>query len=126
MDGLLDRTFGERPHASRLVNVPKLDIPGISGRTKAKAVLRTNYDNRGAADKCEIRGQTAVLSGNSGNGRRLGAGHECHHTTNRLPSKARSKSVPVRFAISPEVAKSLAEQLVVAARTAESHRQRGY
>ena len=42
------------------------------------------------------------------------------------PSKARSKSVPVRFAISPEVAKSLAELLVVAARTAESHRQRGY
>jgi hypothetical protein len=29
MDGLLDRTFGERPHASRLVNVPKLDLPGI-------------------------------------------------------------------------------------------------
>jgi hypothetical protein len=29
MDGLLDRTFGERPHASRLVNVPRLDLPGI-------------------------------------------------------------------------------------------------
>jgi hypothetical protein len=42
------------------------------------------------------------------------------------PSKARPKSVPVRFAISSEVAKSLAEQLLVAARTAESHRQRGY
>ena len=42
------------------------------------------------------------------------------------PSKARRKSVPVRFTISPEVAKSLAEQLVVAARTAENHKQRGY
>jgi hypothetical protein len=41
------------------------------------------------------------------------------------PSKARPKSVPVRFTISPEVAKSLAEQLVVAARTAEHHKQRG-
>ncbi len=40
--------------------------------------------------------------------------------------KACPKSVPVRFAISPEVAKSLAEQLVVAARTAENHKQRGY
>ncbi len=29
MDGLLDRTFGERPRVSRLVNVPKSDIPGI-------------------------------------------------------------------------------------------------
>jgi len=39
------------------------------------------------------------------------------------PSKARPKSVPVRFTISPEVAKSLAEQLVVAARTAENHKK---
>jgi hypothetical protein len=30
-------------------------------------------------------------------------------------SKARRKSVPVRFAMAPEVAKSLAEQFVVAA-----------
>ncbi len=36
------------------------------------------------------------------------------------------KFVPVRFTISPEVAKSLAEQLVVAAEVAESHRQRGH
>jgi hypothetical protein len=41
-------------------------------------------------------------------------------------SKARPKSVPVRFTMAPEVAKSLAEQLVVAARTAENHKQRGY
>src|SRR5579863_1589008 len=27
VDGLLDRTFGERPHASRLVNVPRFDLP---------------------------------------------------------------------------------------------------
>lgn len=41
-------------------------------------------------------------------------------------SQARPKSVPVRFTISPEVAKSLAEQLMTAAKVAESHRQRGY
>ena len=41
-------------------------------------------------------------------------------------SKARPKSVSVRFTMAPEVAKSLAEQLVVAARTAENHKQRGY
>lgn len=41
-------------------------------------------------------------------------------------SQARPKSVPVRFTIAPEVAKSLAEQLVAAANVAESHRQRGY
>jgi hypothetical protein len=41
------------------------------------------------------------------------------------PSKARPKSVPVRFTISLEVAKSLAERLVVAARTAENHKKRG-
>jgi hypothetical protein len=42
------------------------------------------------------------------------------------PSKSRRKSVPVRFAISAEVAKSLAQQLVIAARTAENHKQKGY
>ena len=41
-------------------------------------------------------------------------------------SQARPKSVPVRFTIAPEVAKSLAEQLMAAAKVAESHRQRGY
>jgi hypothetical protein len=41
-------------------------------------------------------------------------------------SKARPKSVPVRFTIAPEVAKSLAEQLVVAARMAEMHKHRGH
>ncbi len=41
-------------------------------------------------------------------------------------SKARPKSVPVRFTMAPEVARSLAEQLAVAARTAENHKQRGY
>ena len=40
------------------------------------------------------------------------------------PSKSRRKSVPVRFAISAEIAKSLAEQLVVAAKTADNHKQR--
>lgn len=37
MDGLLDRTFGERPRASRLVNVPKSDLPGECGRPKGRA-----------------------------------------------------------------------------------------
>ncbi len=41
-------------------------------------------------------------------------------------SQARPKSVPVRFTIGPEIAKSLAEQLVVAAKMAENHKQRGY
>ena len=41
-------------------------------------------------------------------------------------SQARPKFVPVRFTISPEAAKSLAEQLMVAARTAQNHNQRGY
>ncbi len=40
--------------------------------------------------------------------------------------QARPQSVPVRFTISPEVAKSLAEQLMVAARTAANHKQKGY
>jgi hypothetical protein len=40
------------------------------------------------------------------------------------PSKSRRKSVPVRFAISAEVAKSLAEQLVITAKTADNHKQR--
>jgi hypothetical protein len=39
--------------------------------------------------------------------------------------KARPKSVPVRFKISPEAAKSLPEQPVVAARMAENHKARG-
>ncbi len=41
-------------------------------------------------------------------------------------SKARPKSVPVRFTMAPEVAKSLAGRLAIAARTAENHKQRGY
>ena len=41
-------------------------------------------------------------------------------------SQTRPKAVPVRFTIAPEVAKSLAEQLIPAAKLAESHRQRGY
>ena len=41
-------------------------------------------------------------------------------------SQAGPKSVPVQFTIAPEVAKSLAEQLMAAAKVAESHRQRGY
>ena len=41
-------------------------------------------------------------------------------------SQARPKFVPVRFTISPEAAKSLSEQLMVAARTAQNHNQRGY
>ena len=41
-------------------------------------------------------------------------------------SQARPKFVPVRFTISPEAAKSLAEQLMVAAKTAQNHKQRGY
>ena len=41
-------------------------------------------------------------------------------------SQARPKFVPVRFTISPEVTKSLAEQLVMAAKLAESHRQQEY
>jgi hypothetical protein len=45
MDGLLDRTFGERPLASRLVNVPRLDLPGISGRGEGVPFLWMNYGN---------------------------------------------------------------------------------
>jgi len=39
---------------------------------------------------------------------------------------ARPKSVSVRITMAPEIARSLAEQLVVAARMAENHKQRGY
>ena len=42
------------------------------------------------------------------------------------PFKACRKLSGFDLRLSPEVAKSLAEQLAVAARTAENHKQRGY
>ena len=39
MNGLLDRTVGERPHASRLVIVPRLDLPGIMRASRSQGAF---------------------------------------------------------------------------------------
>ena len=55
MDALLDRTCGERPRASRIGIVPRLDLPEDKvGPCNVRIVLWTNWDfgAASAADEC--------------------------------------------------------------------------
>ena len=126
MDGLLDRTFGERPHASRLVNVPMLDLPHNAGEPKLRRFCGQITTTEVSLMSIKFEGEPPFYLGVAESAAAQVLDTNVIVRVTVSPSKARRKSVPVRFTISPEVAKSLAEQLAVAARTAENHKQRGY
>jgi hypothetical protein len=127
MDGLLDRTFGERPDASRLVNVRKLNIPGIMRATESYGAFCGQITTtKVSLMSIKFEGEPPFYLGVAETAAAQVLDTNVIVRVAVSTSQTRPKFVPVRFTIAPEVAKSLAEQLVVAAKLAESHRQRGY